>query len=191
MEFTLSTKIQEKRELRFLLLQAGAAILAAEGLAGLSLRAVTRRAGVSPTAAYRYFADREHMLAAIATAGVWQLTASLEAADRAGAKPLQAQAASYVSFAAANPALYRLIFGPERLAHYPELESALDAAYGVLAARVAKTVPPGQAADKTLACWCMVHGLASLAIDSRLPQDAGTPEALAARLAGTINPEIL
>ncbi len=187
----MSTKDSEKRELRLLLLEAGRAILAAEGLAGLSLRAVTRRAGVSPTAAYRHFADREHMLAAIATAGVWELTAALEAADRAGIKPLHAQAAAYVRFATANPALYRLIFGPERLAHYPELENALAAAYGVLAARVAKSAPPGQAADKTLACWCMVHGLASLAIDSRLPQEAATPEDLAAGLAATINPEIL
>ena len=187
----MSTKISEKREMRALLLTAGREILAEEGLAGLSLRAVTRRVGVSPTAAYRYFADREHMLAAIATAGVWELTASLEAADRGGVQPLYAQAAAYVRFAITSPALYRLIFGPERLAHYPELESALAASYGVLAARVAKSVPIGLTADKTLACWCMVHGLASLAIDTRLPHEAGAPEALAARLAATINPEIL
>jgi hypothetical protein len=131
------------------------------------------------------------MLAAMATSAVWELTAALEAADRAGAKPLLAQGAAYVRFATTNPALYRLIFGSERLGHYPELENALAAAYGVLAARVAKSVAPGQATDKTLACWCLVHGLASLAIDSRLPHDAGTPEELAARLAGAISPENL
>ncbi len=60
-----------------------------------------------------------------------------------------------------------------------------------MAARVAKSVPPGTAADRTLACWCLVHGLASLAIDSRLPVEAGTPEMLAARLTATINPENL
>ncbi len=139
----MSTKIAEKRDLRLDLLQAGREILAAEGLAGLALRAVTRRAGVSPTAAYRYFADREHLLAAIATSGVWELTADLEAADRSGTNSLTAQGIAYVRFAAANPALYRLIFGPERLAHYPELENALAAAYGVFATRVAKSAPPG------------------------------------------------
>jgi len=187
----MSTNHPEKRELRLVLLQAGREILAAEGLAGLALRAVTRKAGVSPTAAYRYFADREHLLAAIATSGVWELTADLAAAERAGAKPLTAQVVAYVCFASANPALYRLIFGPERLGHYPELENALAAAYGVLAARVAKSVPSGEAADKSLACWCLMHGLASMAIDSRLPPESGAPEALAARLTAAISPENL
>ena len=173
----------ERREMRSVLMQAGREILAQEGIAGLGLRAVTRRVGVSPTAAYRYFADREHLLAAIATSGVWELTAELEAADRSAADPLRAQGVAYVRFATGNAALYRLIFGPERLVHYPDLENALAAAYGVLAARVAKTVPRGTAADKSLACWCLMHGLASLAIDSRLPPDSDTPEALAARLA--------
>lgn len=170
-----------------MLLEAGQTILAEEGLAGLSLRAVTRRAGVSPTAAYRYFADREHMLVALATAGVWNLTAALEAADRAGLDPLAAQGAAYIRFARENPALYRLIFGPERLNHYPDLDNALAAAYGVLAARVAKTVPLAQTPDKTLASWCMMHGLASLAIDHRLPPDTGNAEDLAARLVSTAN----
>jgi AcrR family transcriptional regulator len=185
------TKNLEKRELRLALLEAGRAILATEGLAGLALRAVTRRAGVSPTAAYRYFADREHMLAAIATSGVWELTADLETADRSAAKPLVAQGVAYFRFATANPALYRLIFGPERLGNYPELENALAAAYGVLAARVAKHAAPGEAADKSFACWCLMHGLASLAIDSRLPPDAGAAEELAARLSGVIVPGTL
>ena len=53
---------------------------------------------------------------------------------------------------------------------------------GVLNARVAELAPPALAADQTLACWCLVHGLASLAVDGRLPPQADTPEALAARL---------
>jgi AcrR family transcriptional regulator len=182
------TKKPEKLELRSVLLQAGREILAAEGMVGLGLRAVTRRAGVSPTAAYRYFADREHLLAAIATSGVWELTADLETADRSSAEPLIAQAVAYVHFATTNAALYRLIFGPERLAHYPELENALAAAYSILAARVAKTVEPGAAEDKSLACWCLMHGLASLGVDTRLPPDSVAPEALAARLAKALVP---
>lgn len=189
MELSVSTNVPEKRELRAALITAGRHLLAEAGLAGLSLRAVTRQAGVSATAAYRYFADREHLLAAIATSGVWELTADLEAADWLGVDKLQDQACAYIRFAVANPALYRLIFGPERLSHYPELESALAAAYGVLAARVAKQAAPGRATDKTMACWCLVHGLASLAIDSRLPPDAGPAQLLAARLTATLNLE--
>ena len=40
-----------------LLLAAGERVLAARGLTGLSLRAVAREAGVTPTAVYTYFAD--------------------------------------------------------------------------------------------------------------------------------------
>lgn len=178
----------ERRDLRAELLKAGRKILAGEGMVGLGLRAVTRRAGVSPAAAYRCFADREHLLAAIATAGVWELTAELETADRSGAEPLVAQGVAYMRFATGNAALYRLIFGPERLVHYPELENALAAAYGVLAARVAKTVNGDGAEEKSLACWCLMHGLASLAIDTRLPPNGGAPDALAARLMAVLLP---
>ncbi|GAN78661.1 TetR/AcrR family transcriptional regulator [Acidocella aminolytica] len=179
----------ERRPPRIALLEAGRQILAEEGLAGLSLRAVTRRVGVSATAAYRHFADREHLLAAIATSGVWDLTTALESADRMAVAPLAAQGEAYIRFATTNPALYRLIFGPERLGHYPELENALAAAYGVLATRVAKTVSAGEAADKSLACWCLLHGLADLAIDGRLPADSGATDILAARLTMAVAPE--
>lgn len=168
---------------RIALLEAGRQILAEDGLAGLSLRAVTRRVGVSPTAAYRHFADREHLLAAIAASGVWELTSALEMADRTAAQPLNAQAVAYLHFAQTNPALYRLIFGPERFGHYPELENALATSYGVLATRITKLLSPGPAsASKSFACWCGLHGLASLTIDGHLNTDETTPAEQAIRL---------
>lgn len=157
--------------------------MAEDGISGLSLRAVTRRVGVSATASYRYFADREHLLAAIATSGVWELTTELETADKTSSQPLAAQATAYLSFALENPALYRLIFGPERFGHYPELESALATAYAVLAARVSKMMSPGAPiAAKSLACWCLLHGISSLAIDNHLPTGAEAPATQAAQL---------
>lgn len=172
---------------RIALLEAGRQILSEEGMAGLSLRAVTRRVGVSPTAAYRHFADREHLLAAIATSGVWELTTALEMADKTSALPLNGQAVAYLDFARTNPALYRLIFGPERFGHYPELENALATSYGVLATRVAKLLSPGSAsADKSFTCWCALHGLASLMIDSHLNSDETTPAEQAIRLVNAL-----
>lgn len=172
---------------RVALLNAGRQILAEEGLAGLSLRAITRRVGISAAASYRYFADREHLLAAVATSGVWELTAELETADKTSASPLQAQASAYVRFAIENPALYRLIFGPERFGHYPELENALATSYAVLATRIAKTLPPDSpVAAKSLACWCLLHGVASLAIDKHLPAEKAPAELQAAQLISTI-----
>lgn len=180
---TVLTPNPPRQTSRVALLHAGRQILSEEGIAGLSLRAVTRRVGVSATASYRHFTDREHLLAAIATSGVWELTAELETVDKTAPQPLMAQATAYIRFALENPALYRLIFGPERFGHYPELESALATAYGVLAARVSKTLPleaPNEA--KSLACWCLLHGIASLAIDNHLPASLAAPEIQAGQL---------
>lgn len=168
---------------RVALLNAGRQILAEDGITGLSLRAVTRRVGVSATASYRHFTDREHLLAAIATSGVWELTVELETVDKTAPQPLMAQAAAYIRFARENQALYRLIFGPERFGHYPELESALATAYAVLAARVSKTLlPEVQNETKSQACWCLLHGIASMAIDNHLPTSLGTPEIQAQKM---------
>ncbi len=171
-------------DLRSALVKAGREILEEGGHAALSLRAVARRAGVSAMAPYRHFPDRAGLLAAIAADGVRMLTARLRDADggAAGADALIAQGVGYVRFAIEYPALFRLMFGPEQPCDYPELASALADCLGVLAGRVAKTVAEPLTADMTLACWSLVHGLASLAVDGRLPPGGDAPAALAARL---------
>lgn len=185
------TPNQDRHSSRVALLTAGREILAEEGLAGLSLRAITRRVGISAAASYRYFADREHLLAAIATSGVWELTAELEMAEKTSALPLSAQASAYVRFALKNPALYKLIFGPEQFGHYPEFESALATSYAVLATRIAKTlVSDAATSTKSLTCWCLLHGIASLAIDHHLLIDQTNAEAKAAELMKAVISEI-
>lgn len=184
--FTVSTSKYHHGDLYAALLQAGRAALEERGLAGLTLREAARRANVSATAPYRHFADAAALLAAIATQGVQELTATLQAADASaeGTAALIAQASAYVAFALRNPALYRLMFGTARPDGHPALANALADCYAVLNRRVAALAPPALAPDQTLACWCLVHGLASLAVDGRLPPQADTPEVLAARLAG-------
>ncbi|MBX9748821.1 MAG: TetR family transcriptional regulator, partial [Roseococcus sp.] len=53
-------------DLRAALLDAADALLDEGGDGAVSLREAARRAGVSPTAAYRHFADKEALLAALA-----------------------------------------------------------------------------------------------------------------------------
>ena len=175
-------------DLRSALVEAGLAILAEGGdLGALSLREAARRAGVSAMAPYRHFADKDALLAAVATVGFERLAAALRAAD-AAASPvaaLKAQGVAYVAFACARPSLFRLMFGAGAPAKADELATAANATFKLLADRVATVAPPHEAIDRTLADWALVHGLAMLAVDGQLDLfgDA-TPTELAARIVG-------
>jgi AcrR family transcriptional regulator len=197
--FTLSTAAPERsyhhRDLRRALICSALEILSESGVAGLSLRATARRANVSAMAPYRHFADKEALLAAVAEYGFGQLTARFSAAAAAAADPrarLCALGVAYVAFARDEPSLFKLMFGPaiEKKSAHPALDEAGCACFNGLrraveAARFFDGDP--QPEDVSLACWALVHGLASLIVDGRLSEgDAGAGEAIAARLAGLL-----
>jgi AcrR family transcriptional regulator len=142
------------------------------------VRALAEKIGVSPSAAYRHFADREALLAQLAQIGFERLRESMVDAASAAARRRQPKAAvraigsAYVRFAVAEPELYRLMFGAQRVdkSKYPELGSAAGAAYDTLRTAVMRMAPDAPQGSEelerlTLRCWAMVHGLASLRID--------------------------
>ena len=92
-------------DLRQSLLDATLALLA-EG-AEPSLRAVARRAGVSPMAPYRHYPDKEALLTAVALRGIDALHQVVSAADATApaGREVLAQALAYVRFAAEHPVL--------------------------------------------------------------------------------------
>jgi AcrR family transcriptional regulator len=163
------------------LIAAARELLAEDGTEALSLRAVARRAGVSAMAPYRHFADKEALLAAVAADGFREFTTALAAAD--GSVPadraLLEQGVAYVRFACAQPALFRLMFGPPRHGTHPVLKRDQDQTHSVLAARVAAETPAPLRESRMLACWSVVHGLASLIIDGQIDMTGTSPEALA------------
>ena len=169
-EFTLSTKIAAKPDLQQRLVTAALELLGQDGTESISLRAVARSAGVSAMAPYRHFPDKEALLAAVAARGFEALRGELQTADRAAASgsALVAQAVAYVGFAVANPALFRLMFGPPRAGAYPKLRGAGEAAFDVLASRVASEAKPDAREPLTLGCWALVHGMALLFLDGQL-----------------------
>ncbi len=141
-------------------------------------------------APYRHFADKEHLLAAVAAQGFLAFGAALRQAD--GTVPpgdaLVAQAVAYVHFALDNPAMFRLMFGPPRLGAHKELSEAGDSAYGVLAARVAAGTPDGADREASvLGCWSMVHGLALLFLDGDLAgKVSASPDEVTRRVAAVM-----
>ena len=151
--------------------------LVAEGAGEtLSLREAARRAGVSATAVYRHFADKQALLAAVAAAGLARLGAAQHAAYDAaggGAAGFNATGVAYVRFALANPALFRLIFAQPVMA----LTSGEADAMTFLHANAAALAPPGvDAGVFALQAWSVVHGLALLMLDGAVPADAAMIE---------------
>lgn len=184
---TLSTSSSKKTAyhhgaLRAALIDAGLAILA-EGVdpAAFSLREAARRAGVSAMAPYRHFPDKDALLAALATVGFERLAAAQREADR-HPDPLEAligQGVAYVTFACAEPTLFRLMFGAGAMAKVDDLGAAAQRSYRLLAERVATLVPPQFVEAWTLRNWSVAHGIAALAVDRQLGMHAGAPAVLA------------
>ena len=135
--------------LKTALLDAADALLDEGGAGAVSLREAARRAGVSATAPYRHFADKEALLAALATRGFEQFGAALEDAARDESDPLAAMGLAYVRFALARPGRFRLMFGPgiSDRSRYPELQAAAARAFEWLEAGVRASQQPGHEPD--------------------------------------------
>ena len=149
------------------------------GVDALTLREVGAKLRVSRTALYRHFADKQALLAAVATEGFRELAKALqdawEAAGR-GRAGFEAQGRAYVRFAVARPSHYHVMFGGFVADEScdPALAREGKSAFGALVAALtelqetghARPEPPEQLA---LFAWASVHGLARLAIDGQLP----------------------
>ena len=136
-------------------------------------------------APYRHFPGKESLLAAVAAQGFGRLAERLGQADATaqGVEALVAQGVAYVGFACDEPALFRLMFGSAPPKDHPDLRVAGEAAYAVLARRAADLAEAGDQGDLALACWSLVHGLASLLVDGHALDAAREPAAIAARVA--------
>ena len=166
--------------LRRALIEAALAALDRDGPAALSLRGLARTVGVSATAVYRHFANKDDLLAAIATEGFEGLSAEMR--DRLTREPeadrlrrLEILGEGYVGYAVSHPGHYRLMFGKRMVerAAYPNLQQAAAHSYGMLEQAVADAVHAGDLPDQpvpllsTLA-WSLVHGLSTLSNDQLL-----------------------
>ena len=160
------------------LLAAAREILDENGLQAVGLRETARRVGVSATAAYRHFTNKEDLLASVAAQGFHELAAAMEGGTR-GANPLVRGGLAYIEFANQNRGLFRLMFGPvlaER-AKYPALQAASGGVEAMLVRGVtdldARSLNDNLAA---MAAWGLVHGLAHLIVDGFFPATRATAQ---------------
>lgn len=174
--------------LRAELIAAALELLRREGLAGLTLRATARAAGVSQAAPYKHFSDKNDLLAAVTATGFASLqrrcTQALgAAADARGG--LRELGKAYVLFALDEPAMFRLMFGADAVPRDTEQPPAGPGVevYDLLRQAVAAVLGDAGASDAAVeagcaAAWSLVHGLAMLLLDRRIGVPAAGPAAL-------------
>jgi len=168
-------------DLRNSLIRAALTLVAERGVEGFSLREAARTVGVSASACYRHFADREELLAAVAHEGLDTLAQQMRAAAEAhpGDEAFDAvrrfwdYSTAYLHFALEHPMHFRVMHAVPKSEHSRDLmlprSPAVLAQTGMDALVAAGVVAPEAAGRALLACWTSVHGLASLAVGGQLP----------------------
>ncbi|MBN9618908.1 MAG: WHG domain-containing protein [Actinobacteria bacterium] len=139
-----------------------------------SLRAVAREAGVSPTAPYRHFTDRDALESALAAEGLRDLLADLTAGRALpdSAADLGELAVAYVEFALRRPALFRLMFGNACDEGNEERVQAATQIRQLLEVAMSRVFPGVDAAALASAGWAFAHGMAYLYLDGKLAAES-------------------
>jgi AcrR family transcriptional regulator len=162
------------------LVNAGTELLKDKGPEQFTLRECARRAGVSHAAPKNHFASVEDLLCEIAARGFDRFVIDLDAmadaaASQAADDRLIAMGQAYVAFARANPAIYLLMFRHSQAFNKSaHLQTAANAAWDQLETAVRAVIGPDRddVVNRASHVWALVHGIASLIIDRRLPVSA-------------------
>jgi AcrR family transcriptional regulator len=173
-------------DLRTALVSAGLDLLKERAVDDLSLREVARNVGVSATAVYRHFPDKQALHYAMCQQGAEEMGAvQAQAVVDAGGgqKGFEAAGRAYIYFALANPALYRLMMTTKSSAdHYEMDSSAMGSAMQLLKNCVAEVLPPTASPleHKVMALhsWSLVHGISMLMLDGLVSPDGEVIDAL-------------
>ena len=169
-------------DLRSSLLSTATSMIGEQGIEALSLRKLAERIGVSRTAAYHHFKDKNDLLSAIAAQGftLWQTQAEEIFTNSAlsDKEKYQQFVHYYVQFATQNAAIYKLMFGStlwkKETENQQTSQALIDVAYPSFQFQVEMTktwqekgISPKSESSLRLAqvTWATLHGIAQLVID--------------------------
>ncbi len=167
-------------DLKTAMIEAALQLVRAKGPRGFTLNEASRTAGVSVSAPYNHFKDKDALLIEIVLLGNRTLEAELQAAADSVESPrekLLAVYLAYVSFAEHHPDLFAVMFqsGIDKTS-YPEVHASSAKAFQVAAKLTARIETSQEAADQlALALWSMAHGFATLRLEGALA-NAGISE---------------
>ncbi len=172
------------------LVEAAIKTIREHGVDSLKLRDVGQQLGVSRTALYRHFEDKNALLARVALEGFSKfrraLQTSVDEARARDAHPIEAMGTAYLKFALENPSHYQTMFtcafgSAEK---YPDLSEEASGAFAVLlntvtdeqrAGRIGKAIAPLKLAH---IIWAGVHGIATLGMAGQFGAEEGRDEQL-------------
>ena len=153
---------------------------AKQGVDGVSMRQLADALGCSPMTPYRYFRNKDEILAAVRAAAFDRFAAALEEAARKTRGDLRAgglaTGEAYIRFALDDPDAYRLMFdlSQPHQDRYPELVRASTRARHLMSAAVEALVEAGIfVGDAKLlgyVFWATMHGLVVLHLAGKLPE---------------------
>jgi AcrR family transcriptional regulator len=156
-------------------------MFAAHGPDGVTMRQLAAELGVSSMTPYRYFKDKDAILAAVRRRA---FTRFAEAMEKGWAEEEQAgegyRGRPYLDFALSNPSAYRMMFDTYQptFHEYPDLLAAMERARGTMAAGWRRLAESGRfTGDAALAGhlhWSAMHGAVMLELAGLLrpPMDA-------------------
>ncbi|WP_440876608.1 TetR/AcrR family transcriptional regulator [Thalassotalea sp. PLHSN55] len=160
------------------LVSAATKMIEADGIDNLSLRKLALSVGVSRTAAYHHFTDKNDLLCAVAAQGfmAWKAIEEQVFNDQSLSNEQRYRQffMRYIQFAAENPSVYDLMFGRTIWKDATSTQSLRDAAYPSFQYQVEMTktwqqqgILPADENSLRLAqvTWGTMHGIARLLID--------------------------
>lgn len=172
---TIETANYHHGNLRLALLDAAIDQIKEHGVEKLSMRGIARIVGVSQTAPYRHFEDKNHLLSEVATQAFAELYEVSMAAINPSDSPINnihATGLVYLQYAMNNPEKYRVIFGSriQNRQSYPSMIEAGEKSFQILIDQVERGIEagdfiPGCALILANTLWTQVHGAASLILD--------------------------
>ncbi len=170
------TKPYHHGQLRRAVLDAAVKEVEAVGAAGVSMREIARRAGVSHAAPAHHFGSKAGIFTAIATEG-FRLAAEAIGPRAAGPNGLLDAGVAYAAFALAHPGHFEVMFQPQLYQRDdPGLVACRNAVHDILYRSARALV--GADADEDLsglvvAGWSLAHGLANLWLNADLADRLG------------------
>lgn len=149
---------------------AARALYLERGPEAVTMRAVAERVGVTATALYRHFADKDALLKEVMGEGSRLLGSHLFRALEAPSplERVRAAAMAYLDFALAQPQAYRTLFEPvDDAGEASPVGRQREAVRRFLRDRVreamdAGAIAPGDPEGAALTLWSLLHGMAAL-----------------------------